>query len=165
MPVNPVWPKDPSGNNSPRVLECAEGVVALCDRYGFAYYNDWARVLIGWVRGHEQPAVGIETIETALKHLDAQRAQARRPYYLSLLADTYRLAGERNRAGSILDTAIGMARDRSDVWWLPALLLQKGEVAPASERERTLREGLELARGQRSYGLMQRLSSAMSASV
>jgi DNA-binding SARP family transcriptional activator len=151
--------------DSPRVLECAEGVVALCDRYGFAYYRDWARVLIGWVRGHEQPAVGIEMIETALKQLDAQRAQARRPYYLSLLADTYRFAGEPNRARSILDTAIVMARDRSDVWWLPALLLQKSELEPAAERQRTLREGLELARAQHSYGLMQRISSAMSASV
>jgi len=151
--------------DSARVLECAEGVVALCDRYGFAYYNDWARVLIGWVRGHEQPAIAIDMIETALKQLDAQRAQARRPYYLSLLADTYRRAGERNRAGSILGTAIAMARDRSDVWWLPALLLQKSELEPAAERERTLREGLELARAQHSYGLMQRISSVMSASV
>jgi tetratricopeptide (TPR) repeat protein len=151
--------------DSARVLECAEGVVALCDRYGFAYYNDWARVLIGWVRGHEQPAIAIDMIETALKQLDAQRAQARRPYYLSLLADTYRRAGERNRAGSILGTAIAMARDRSEVWWLPALLLQKSELEPAAERERTLREGLELARAQHSYGLMRRISSAMSASV
>ena len=151
--------------DSPRVLECAEGVVALCDRYGFGYYNDWARALIGWVRGQERPAVGIEMIESALKKLDAQRAQARRPYYLSLLADTYRLAGNRNRAGSIVDTAITMAHERSDVWWLPALLLQKSELEPAVERERSLREGLELARAQQSHGLMKRITSAMSASV
>jgi tetratricopeptide (TPR) repeat protein len=151
--------------DSPRVLECAEGAVALCDRYGFGYYNDWARALIGWVRGQERPAVGIEMIESALKKLDAQRAQARRPYYLSLLADTYRLAGNRNRASSIVDTAIAMAHDRSDVWWLPALLLQKSELEPPVERERSLREGLELARAQHSHGLMKRITSAMSASV
>jgi hypothetical protein len=26
-----------------RVLACAEAVVALCGRYGFAYYGDWAQ--------------------------------------------------------------------------------------------------------------------------
>ncbi len=72
------------------VLECAEAVVALCERYGFAYYGDWAHVLIGWARGLERPAEGVEMIESALDRLDANRAHARRPYYLSLLADVYR---------------------------------------------------------------------------
>jgi DNA-binding SARP family transcriptional activator len=148
-----------------RVLEHADGVVALCERYGFAYYGDWAKILIGWVRGQEQPARGIELIESALKQLDAQRAQARRPYYLSLLADTYRLAGDRTRAASILDAAITMARERSDVWWLPALFLQKGELDPPLERDRALHAGLEMARAQHSLGLLRRITSAMSASV
>jgi len=147
------------------VLEHAEGVVVLCERYGFAYYGDWARVLVGWVRGQEQPAHGIEVIESALKQLDAQRAQARRPYYLSLLADTYRLAGDRTRATSILDTAITMARERSDVWWLPAICLLKGELEPPVERERMLHIGLETARAQHNLGLLRRITAAMSAAV
>ena len=76
-----------------RVLDCAEAAVALCERYGFAYYGDWAQVLIGWARGQERPAEGVEIIESALERLDRNRAQARRPYYLSLLAETYRPAG------------------------------------------------------------------------
>src|SRR5439155_6284925 len=71
-----------------RVLDCAEAVVALCERYGFAYYGDWAQALIGWARGRERPVEGVEVIESALSRLDAKRAQARRPYYLSLLAET-----------------------------------------------------------------------------
>jgi DNA-binding SARP family transcriptional activator len=147
------------------VLEHAEAVVVLCERYGFAYYGDWARILIGWVRGQEQPAHGIEMIESALKHLDAQRAQARRPYYLSLLAEIYRLAGDRTHAASVLDTAITMARERSDVWWLPAIYLQQGELDPPVDRERLLHIGLETARVQHSLGLVRRITSAMSAAV
>jgi hypothetical protein len=104
-------------------------------------------------------------IESALKHLDAQRAQARRPYYLSLLAEIYRLAGDRTHAASVLDTAITMARERSDVWWLPAIYLQQGELDPPVDRERLLHIGLETARVQHSLGLVRRITSAMSAAV
>ena len=94
-----------------QVLEHADAVVALCDRYGFAYYGDWARILIGWARGQERPAEGVETIESALERLDAKRAQARRPYYLSLLAEIYGLLGNRERAASNW-----RARNRAAAW-------------------------------------------------
>jgi tetratricopeptide (TPR) repeat protein len=148
-----------------RVLECAEAVVALCERHGFAYYGDWARILIGWVHGQEKRAGAIDMIESALDRLDARRAQARRPYYMSLLAETYGLAGNRDRAASILDAAIAMAIHRSDVWWLPALHLQKSGFEPPLERERTLRRGLELARAQNSRALEQRILAASKARV
>jgi DNA-binding SARP family transcriptional activator len=140
-----------------RVLECGEAVVALCGRYGFAYYGDWASALIGWARGQSRPADGIEIIEAAIERLDAQRAQARRPYYMSLLAETYGLAGNRDRAASILDAAITMAIERTDVWWLPELYLQKSGLGSPPERETALRRGLELARAQGSRGLEQRI--------
>jgi DNA-binding SARP family transcriptional activator len=142
-----------------QVRDCAEAVVALCRKYGFAYYGDWAQVLMGWARGQERPAEGVEMIESALERLDAQRAQARRPYYLSLLAETYGLAGNRDRAASILDAAITMAIDRADVWWLPALYLQKSELEEPIEREGTHRSALELARAQNSRSLERRILS------
>ena len=88
-----------------------------------------------------EPAEGVEIIESALERLDRNRAQARRPYYLSLLAETYSRLGNRERTASILDAAIAMALERGDVWWLPALYLQKSEFEPAPEREATLRRG------------------------
>ena len=38
-----------------RTLACAEAAAELCERYGFAYYGDWASVLIGWARGQSEP--------------------------------------------------------------------------------------------------------------
>ena len=140
-----------------RVLDCANAVVALCERYGFGYYGDWAQILIGWARGLERPAEGVAMIESALDRLDANRAQGRRPYYLSLLAEMYSLLGNRDRASSILDAAITIALERADVWWLPALYLQKSELEPPPERDATLRRGLELARAQNSRSLERRI--------
>ena len=68
-----------------QVLDCAEAVVALCERYGFAYYGDWAQVLIGWARGLERPAEGVEMIESALDRLDAT-PRAGAPAVLSVVA-------------------------------------------------------------------------------
>jgi len=145
------------------VLDSAEAVVALCERYGFAYYGEWAQTLIGWARGLDRPAEGIEMIEAALGRLDASRALARRPYYLSLLAEVYTRAGNSERATSILDGAIAMARDRADVWWLPALYLQKSELDPPAQRDTTLHCGLELARAQNSRGLERRILASSTA--
>jgi DNA-binding SARP family transcriptional activator len=149
-----------------RVLTYAEAAVMLCERYGFAYYGDWAHVLIGWARGRERPAEGIAVIESALDRLDRSRAQGRRPYYLSLLAETYLRLENKERAASILDGAIAMALDRNDLWWLPALYLQKSELQAHPEREITFRSGLDLARMQNNRGLERRyLASSITGSI
>jgi tetratricopeptide (TPR) repeat protein len=149
-----------------RTLETAQAVVALCERYGFAYYGDWASVLIGWARGEQHPAEGVTIIESALRRLDAHRAFARRPYYLSLLAQTYARLGQRDRTASILDQAIAMAHERGDMWWLPALYLQKSELQTGSERDALLQRALALARAQGSRALEQRiLASSVTASI
>jgi DNA-binding SARP family transcriptional activator len=144
-----------------RVSACAHAVVTLSERYGFAYYRDWADVLLGWVSGQEgRPEEGVRMIEGALAHLDAQRAQGRRPYYLSLLAETLTAAGHRERAASVLDAALAMAEQRRDVWWLPELLRMKSELVPAAAREPLLRQALETARAQQSRALEERIDAA-----
>jgi predicted ATPase len=143
-----------------RVREAADAAVTLSERYEFGYYGDWARVLIGWAHGHERPSEGIAIIETALAQLDAQRAQARRPYFLSLLAEICNVNGDRKRAESILDSSIAMALERGDRWWLPAMYLQKSDLQTAPQRDATLRLALETARSQRSRGLEHRILAA-----
>jgi DNA-binding SARP family transcriptional activator len=143
-----------------RVREAGDAAVTLSERYEFGYYGDWARVLIGWAHGHERPTEGIAIIETALAQLDAQRAQARRPYFLSLLAAICKVNGDRKRAKSILDSSIAMALERGDRWWLPAMYLQKSDLQPAPQRDATLRLALETARSQGSKGLEHRILAA-----
>jgi tetratricopeptide (TPR) repeat protein len=151
--------------DTPGVLDYAEAAAAMCERYGFAYYGEWAQVLIGWARGQEQPAKGIEIMESALDRLDAIRAHGRRPYFLSLLADTYGLAGNRERSASILDAAIAMASERDDVWWLPAMYLQKSELAAPAERSALIERALASARSQNSLGLERRILGTLTRTV
>jgi tetratricopeptide (TPR) repeat protein len=145
-----------------QVLAFAQSACALCERYGFAYYGDWARVLIGWARGEENAAEGVEIIEAALERLDRDRAQARRPYYLSLLAQTYFRLGNPDRSASIVNTAIGIALASGEAWWLPALYLQKSTFEPPIERDATLRLALDAARAQNGRALEERIVAASS---
>jgi tetratricopeptide (TPR) repeat protein len=140
-----------------RVSDCADEVIALCGRYGFAYYGDWANALAGWVRGHEDPAAGVAQMQAALERLERNRAQARRPHYLSLLAELHSWAGRRDPASATVDAAITMAVARDDAWWLPALYFQKSEFGPADAKAATLRQALATARAQRNRGLEQRI--------
>jgi DNA-binding SARP family transcriptional activator len=143
------------------VSGCASAVVALSERYGFAYYRDWADILLGWVSGQQgRPAEGVVQIERALAHLDAMRARVRRPYYLSLLAETLVEAGRPDRAASVLETAVADAVSRRDVWWLPELLRLKSTLEPPG-RDRLLRQALETARAQHSRSLEQRIAPAL----
>jgi hypothetical protein len=80
-----------------------------------------------------------------------------------LLAETCLFAGNRDRAASILDAAVAMALERSDVWWLPALYLQKSELEMPRVRESTRRRALELALAQDSRGLTRRILAATAA--
>jgi DNA-binding SARP family transcriptional activator/predicted ATPase len=141
-----------------RVMENARAVVASCEQYGFAYYGDWARVLMGWAHAQDRPGEGVEAIESALGRLDAKRAQARRPYYMSLLAEAHKLAGNGDRAAAVLDSAIRLANERLDVWWLPALYLERGELEPPPHRHASIARALALARAQHGRGLEQRIA-------
>jgi predicted ATPase len=144
-----------------RVRACAREVIGLSDRYGFGYYGDWARLLTGWADGEQRPAEAVAAIEASLARLDQQRAQARRPYYLSLLAETLARAGDEVRARTVLDGAIALALERVDLWWLPALYLQQSTLLSAADREQALGRALDLARAQRSRSLERRIVSGV----
>ncbi len=140
-----------------RVEHYAAAVLALSERHGFAYYDDWARILLGWTRGRTgDAAMGVGMIEHGLRRLDAQRAMTRRPYYLSLLAETLIAAGNRTEALSVLRRARTIADAGRDRWWLPEVLRQLSDLQ-LSERESLRQEALETARAQGNRALERRL--------
>jgi DNA-binding SARP family transcriptional activator len=141
--------------DAPRVRESAEAVIALCERHGFAaYYRDWARVLIGWVECQEErPTAGIASIERAIDGLEQQRAKARRPFHLSLLAEAHAAAGNADRANDILDRALAVGEDREEFWWTAELHRLKGAFGPPDTAEGAYRRSLDIAREQGSRAL------------
>ena len=101
-----------------RTLECATRVGEICDRYEFAYYGQWGQILAGWCAGGTE---GTSQIREGLRRLRDQRALARQPYYLSLLAQTLLSAGQGDAADAVLESARSAAAVHDDRWWLPEL--------------------------------------------
>ncbi|GAB3142189.1 AAA family ATPase [Amycolatopsis stemonae] len=120
---------------------------ALCDRFGFAYYREWALVLGGWSRGG---AAGLAAAQEGVANLKAAGSFARMPYWLTLVADLS--APEAARA--TLDAALAAAEARDDRWWLPEVLRLR--AAFDADRVRRLRAAAGLARAQGSVALLWR---------
>ncbi|MFI5586697.1 ATP-binding protein [Amycolatopsis sp. NPDC051758] len=122
----------------------------LCDRYGFAYYREWALVLGGWFRGG---APGLAAAQEGVNRLKAEGSFARMPYWLTLLAELS--APEAARA--TLDAALAAGEARDDRWWLPEVLrLRAAHDADPAPR---LAAAAELARAQGSVALLRRCSA------
>ena len=132
----------------------------LCDRYRFAYYGEWRTILDAWAaRGSSAASAG--RIEQALEDLQAIRAVARRPYYLSLLADVHRVAGHPEAARAALGAALSAADASSEVWWVPEIHRLIGELETGAGAERELRLAVDLADRQGSRALALRAAISL----
>ncbi len=138
----------------------ARAAIDLCERYGFAYYGEWGRILLAWRDRGDPGSNGTARIETALESLRSIGAEFRRPLYLAILAETHQAAGDVDRARSILGAALVTALTNEDVFWLPEIHRLIAELGPPSGREATLRSALALARSHGSRSL--ELRAAMS---
>ncbi|MEV7095619.1 AAA family ATPase [Amycolatopsis sp. NPDC051045] len=120
---------------------------ALCDRYGFAYYREWALVLGGWSLGG---AAGLAAAQRGLANLKAEGAFARMPYWLALVAEL----SAPDAARATLDAALAAGQARDDRWWLPEVLRLR--AAYDADPVPRLRAAAELARAQGSVALLRR---------
>ncbi|WP_172651247.1 ATP-binding protein [Rhodococcus opacus] len=111
----------------------------LCERYHFAYYSQWSQILEGRLLGGEP---GIAKIREGLAELRRQRAFARMPYWLSLLAEVQIDVGWRDAARATLDAARIAAEQHDDRWWLPQVLRLRADAGPfaGGAPARTVRE-------------------------
>ena len=132
----------------------------LCDRYGFAYYRDWARILEGWSRGDE---AGLELARRGVQTLDAEGARVRMPYWQSLVADLCAATGHHDEARARLDAAIVDGRARDDLWWMAEVLRCRAAHDDAAGAVPRLRAAVRLAAGQGSTVLLRRCEEDLAA--
>ena len=136
----------------PAVSGAVAELRGLCDRYGFAYYREWALVLGGWASGG---AAGLAAAQEGVAHLKAEGAFARMPYWLTLVAEL----SAPQAARATLDAALAAGEARDDRWWLPEVLrLRAAHDADPGPR---LRAAAELARAQGSVALLRRCEAAL----
>ncbi|SEF34869.1 transcriptional activator domain-containing protein [Amycolatopsis pretoriensis] len=133
--------------DGPALWAAVSELHALCDRYGFAYYREWALVLGGWSRGG---AAGLAAAQEGVANLKAEGSFARMPYWLALVAELAEPAAAR----ATLDAALAAGEARDDRWWLPEVLRLR--AAHDADPVPRLRAAAELARAQGSVALRRR---------
>lgn len=132
----------------------------VCDRYGFAYYCDWARVLTGWT---QQGSTGVRTVKLGVESLKRDGSLARMPYWLSLLADLHCRQGNTSAARATLDAAIASATEHDDRWWLPEVLRARAALDPTPRAVRRLEQAVVLAESQSNVPLLGRCRADLEA--
>jgi tetratricopeptide (TPR) repeat protein len=124
----------------------------LCERYGFAYYREWALILDGWSRADES---GTGLARRGIGNLRAEGAFARMPYWLSLLADLAARHGRPGDARATLDAALAAAKERDDLWWLPEVMRMRAAYDGPAPVPR-LQAAARMASGHGSVALLRR---------
>jgi hypothetical protein len=125
----------------------------LCAQYDFAYYRQWATVLTGWAEGG---AAGLRYARTGIESLTHERALARMPYWLSLVADLHHRQADTAAEIATLDAAASIATEHDDRWWLPEILRIRAGLDTGLGPNRRLEQAASLARSQSSAALLER---------
>jgi DNA-binding SARP family transcriptional activator/tetratricopeptide (TPR) repeat protein len=131
----------------------ADELGPLCDRYGFAYYREWALIADGWCR---EDASGIDQVRRGVANLRSQRAFARMPYWLTLLADLSARENQPAAARATLDAALATGHAHQDLWWLPEVMRMRAAHDDEQAAITRLRSAAELAAEHGSVALRRR---------
>jgi DNA-binding SARP family transcriptional activator len=132
----------------------------LCRRHEFAYYGEWALILEGWATGR---GPGVAQIRRGISRLRSQRAMARMPYWLSLLADALVREGDEDEARPVLDAALAAAEQHDDRWWLPEVLRLRAGLEPGAGALDLLHRAIGVAALQSSRTLESRCRADLAA--
>jgi predicted ATPase len=144
-------------------LEHGREAVALCSRYGFAYYLAMANVLTGWaVAAEGDAAAGLAQLREGLDGMHRLSAEIRLPYYFTLLAETFGRAGLVGEALASLSTGFAFASKNGEQWAVAELHRVQGDLLAADGKAEparaSFRLGLEAARRSGSLAFERRLS-------
>jgi DNA-binding SARP family transcriptional activator len=142
------------------MLKHAAVAIDLCDRYDFAYYREWHRILWAWA-DRSTRSDSTTRIERALDDLRSIRAMARLPYYQSLLADAHEAARRPARARAALQAALADATSSGEQWWVPELRRRLAILDRGPEGEIELRRALDIAVAQRAGSLALRAAISL----
>jgi DNA-binding SARP family transcriptional activator/tetratricopeptide (TPR) repeat protein len=140
-------------DDRPGLRDTVAELSALCRRYDFAYYREWALILDGWLRPDES---GIDLARQGTGNLKAAGSFARMPYWLALLADIYARNHQAGPARATLDAALATAQAHDDLWWLPEVMRMRAAYDDEGAAVSRLRAAARLASDQGSVALLRR---------
>jgi DNA-binding NtrC family response regulator/predicted ATPase/class 3 adenylate cyclase len=113
----------------PLALERAEAAITLSTEQGFSQLLPLGTILRGWALAEQQQGMeGIAQIRAGLAAWRATGAELVRPYFLALLAEAYRKAGQTEEGLNALAEALATVHDSGERWWEAELYRLKGEL-------------------------------------
>lgn len=153
--------------DSNQVREWAEATINLCREQGFGYYDSWATILSGWALAEQGlPQKGISKIQEGLDAQSKINSQARRPYYLTLLAEAYGFDGQYQKGLGYLREALALADHNDDCWYNAEILRIMGEflieLGDVEAGEAQLNESLKIGRRQQAKVFQLRTAISLS---
>jgi len=130
--------------------ELAEAAAAVCHKNGFRYYLSWTPIIRGWARARKGAlAEGLAEMRDGFAALKATGALLRGPYYLALMAETYREMGDIEEGWNCVTEAFRLGQCSKETWFKPELECIKGDIlldrGDKEEAEACYREAFRLA--------------------
>jgi predicted ATPase len=147
--------------------EQAEAEIVLAKEQGFFYRRATGTILRGWAMAHQgRINEGMAEMRQGLSAAAATGAKGLKPYFLSLLADAHREAGDAEAGLTVIEEAMATARASCERFFEAEMHRLKGELlkqkAMETEAEDCFRNAIEVARSQSAKSLELRASMSLS---
>jgi predicted ATPase len=148
--------------------QCSERLIALATEQKATIYHAGGMIIHGWARACAGEAQeGVSELRRGLEVYMASGLKLLSSYFRTLLAESWHLAGDADRAAEALQEARQLADQTAERFWLAALLQLEGEMALARaqpdqcQAEANFREAIDLARRQQARSLELRATTSL----
>ncbi len=109
--------------------DLADQAAALCEEYGFRYYQAWPLIIRGWAMAASgEAAEGVAMIEKGMDNLRLVQSRLREPYYLGLLAHSCIAAGRTDEAMKHVQEACAVIENGGETWAETEIHRIKGDL-------------------------------------
>jgi predicted ATPase len=154
---------------APEARACAEAVIALATKHGFALYVVRGTLQRSWALTEQgQLTEGIDQMRQSLTAYRDTGSELVLPYFLARLAEACG-QGERREAGlHLLDEALMLVDKHGECWWeaeiqrLKGVFLLQQAVPDAKQAEGCLQQAVAIARRQQAKSLELRAAMSLS---
>ena len=148
--------------------ELAEEIVTISTEYGFPFYLTLGNSLKGYAMAMQGEEEGISLLRQSLADSRAMGAEALRPYFLSILAETYWKVGQTKEGLATLEESLALVDKNGERFCEADLHRLKGELLLAQsdgnqiEAEACYHKALEVARSQQAKSWELRAAMSLS---
>ena len=142
----------------------ADAAIAIGREHAFAYWITCGSALRGWARAAQGDAAGVDELAEVIARSVASGMELNHPYWLALLAEAHRSAGDGEAGARAAGDALAAAERTGERCWEADVHRVRGELLLGSSRddaERSLRRALDVARRQSALSLELRAATSL----